>query len=90
MLLRGRPPLPYDVLSLNMGITPALSIVPGAAQHTTPVKPIGGWVRWQAGRWGWALRRQRPASRVASRGSRHVFLTIHSFTTPRRQAGAPV
>ena len=42
VLLAGRPPLRYDVLSLNLGITPALSMVPGAAQHTTPVKPISG------------------------------------------------
>ena len=42
VLLQGRPSLPYDVLSLNLGITPALSAVPGAAQHTTPVKPING------------------------------------------------
>lgn len=42
VLLTGRPPLPYDVLSLNLGITPTLSTVPGAAQHTTPVKPISG------------------------------------------------
>ncbi|PSC68783.1 water dikinase [Micractinium conductrix] len=44
VLLRDRPPLPYDVLSLNLGITPALSTVPGAAEHTTPVKPISGLV----------------------------------------------
>lgn len=42
VLLRGRPPLRYDVLSLNLGITPTLSSVPGAAQHSTPVKPISG------------------------------------------------
>ncbi|KAL4433704.1 hypothetical protein ABPG75_000145 [Micractinium tetrahymenae] len=44
VLLRGRPPVRYDVLSLNLGITPALSTVPGAAEHTTPVKPINGLV----------------------------------------------
>ncbi|PRW20680.1 water dikinase [Chlorella sorokiniana] len=44
VLLRGRPPLRYDVLSLNLGITPTLSSVPGAAQHSTPVKPISGLV----------------------------------------------
>lgn len=31
---------PYDVLSVNIGITPAASTIPGAAQNTTPVKPI--------------------------------------------------
>lgn len=39
-----RPPLAYDVLSIDIGITPAQSSVPGAAQHTTPVKPIDGCV----------------------------------------------
>lgn len=42
VLLQGRPSVRYDVLSLNLGITPALSTVPGAAEHTTPVKPISG------------------------------------------------
>ena len=51
VLLQGRPSLPYDVLSLNLGITPALSAVPGAAQHTTPVKPINGWVRLSCISW---------------------------------------
>lgn len=38
--LRGRPPIAYDVLSLNVGITPVLSHVPGAVEHAIPVKPI--------------------------------------------------
>lgn len=36
----GRPPLPYDLLSINTGIAPAASQVPGAREHTIPVKPI--------------------------------------------------
>ncbi len=40
VLLRDRPAIPYDLLSINVGITPAASTVPGAAQHTTGVKPI--------------------------------------------------
>jgi selenide,water dikinase len=43
--LRGRPPLAYDLLSINTGITPVLSHVPGAAQHAVPVKPIDTFVR---------------------------------------------
>ncbi len=38
--VEGRPGLAYDVLSLDIGITPDLS-VPGAEQFTIPVKPIG-------------------------------------------------
>ena len=35
-----RPGIPYDVLSLDVGITPSASGVPGALQHATPVKPV--------------------------------------------------
>ena len=38
--LEGRPPIGYDVLSLDVGITPSAQGVPGALQHATPVKPV--------------------------------------------------
>lgn len=37
---RRRPSLPYDALSIDIGITPGTGSVPGALEHTTPVKPI--------------------------------------------------
>jgi selenide,water dikinase len=40
VLFPSRPSLRYDVLSIDTGITPAAATVPGAAQHTTAVKPI--------------------------------------------------
>jgi selenide,water dikinase len=40
VLLRGRPPLAYDILSLDTGITPALDAIDGAAEHALAVKPI--------------------------------------------------
>ena len=40
VLLPHRPPIPYDVLSLNTGIVPAPDAARGAAEHATPVKPI--------------------------------------------------
>lgn len=40
----SRPPIDYDVLSINTGITPKASNVPGAQQNTTPVKPIDRFV----------------------------------------------
>ncbi len=46
--LRGRPPLPYDALSINVGVTPHMR-VPGARDHVTPVKPINTFLeRWEA------------------------------------------
>lgn len=40
VLLRGRPPLAYDRLSVNIGSTPQVNQVPGAAEFAVPVKPI--------------------------------------------------
>ena len=40
VLLSGRPPVPYDIASINIGSTPQLGSVPGAADHAVPVKPI--------------------------------------------------
>ena len=47
----GRPPLAYDLLSLDIGSQPELDSVPGAREHAVPVKPVAGlwqnWQRWQ-------------------------------------------
>lgn len=43
-----RPGLSFDVLSLDTGSTPDLS-VPGSQENVTPVKPVSGfYARWQA------------------------------------------
>ena len=44
----GRPPVPWDLLSINVGSTPAFRGVPGAAEVVVPVKPISRFVeRWR-------------------------------------------
>ncbi|XPM59963.1 MAG: FAD-dependent oxidoreductase [Leptolyngbya sp. IPPAS B-1204] len=40
ILLANHPPIGFDLLSLDLGSTPATSTVPGAADHAIPVKPI--------------------------------------------------
>jgi len=40
VLCASRPPVPFDQLSLNIGSTPQLGDIPGAAGHVVPVKPI--------------------------------------------------
>lgn len=45
---RERGDVGYDVLSLDIGSQPELDSVPGARQHSIPVKPVSGlWQRWQ-------------------------------------------
>jgi selenide,water dikinase len=44
VLLAGRPPIAYDMLSIDVGITPALAHIAGAAEHGIAVKPIGSFL----------------------------------------------
>ncbi|MBK9345702.1 MAG: selenide, water dikinase SelD [Burkholderiales bacterium] len=49
VLCRNRPPVPYDVLSINTGSTPQLHDVPGALENAIAVKPITRFnARWLA------------------------------------------
>ena len=47
VICANRPPVQYDLLSINIGSRPEVNSVPGAAEFTTPVKPINRFVeRW--------------------------------------------
>lgn len=49
VLCRGRPSVPYDQLSINVGSTPQVQQVEGAEAHAVPVKPIHRFDdRWQS------------------------------------------
>ncbi len=64
VLCRDRPPVPYDLLSLDIGSRPNTGLVPGAAEHAIAVKPIDGFLeRFEALR-----------ARVAAGRSRHLLL----------------
>jgi selenide,water dikinase len=64
VICRDRPPVPYDIVSLDIGSRPNTADVPGAAKHALPVKPIDGFLPRFA-----ALR-----ARVLAGRSRHVLL----------------
>jgi len=49
VICRNRPPVPYDLLSINIGSTPQVRQVPGAEAHAVAVKPIAQFnQRWLA------------------------------------------
>lgn len=37
----GRPPIPYDICSINVGITSHMAELPGFAEHAVGAKPLG-------------------------------------------------
>ncbi len=46
--LAGRPPIDYDLVSIDIGSQPELDSVPGARAYATPVKPVADlWRRWR-------------------------------------------
>ncbi|MDX1667914.1 MAG: selenide, water dikinase SelD [Limnobacter sp.] len=49
VICEGRPAIGYDVLSINTGSTPQVSLVKGAQENAVPVKPIAQFnERWLA------------------------------------------
>lgn len=48
VICRNRPPVAYDLLSIDIGSTPRMNEVPGAAGNVVPVKPINRFLaEWQ-------------------------------------------
>ena len=51
--VEGRPPIPYDIASIDIGITSNMPEIPGFAEHAIAAKPLGPFAaRWDAFRAG--------------------------------------
>jgi selenide,water dikinase len=49
VIVPGRPPIPFDIVSVNVGITSDLAGLPGFAEHAVAAKPLGRYARdWTA------------------------------------------
>ncbi len=63
--LQGRPPLPYDLAAIDIGITSDLPNLPGAFDHAVAAKPLGAY----AAKWEAFLARRLAYPRVAILGA---------------------
>jgi selenide,water dikinase len=89
--IEGRPPLGYDLLSIDVGITPLLDGIDGAAVHGIAVKPVSTFAgRWQALADA-ALKPDGPRRIVVigsgAAGFELVLAIRHRFRTAARAAG---
>ena len=95
VICAGRPPVPYDVLSINTGSTPQLQAIEGDTRLAAPVKPISQFNQ----RWLNLLQRveHMPAQRgdlniaIVGGGAGGVELTLamqHRLRQTLRAAGA--
>ncbi len=89
-----RPPVPYDLLSLNTGSTPGTGGVDGVGRHAVPVKPISNFLpRWQALVDRVARSAGRPRIAVVGAGAGGVELTLamqHRLRQCRTEAGGAI
>jgi selenide, water dikinase len=77
VICRRRPPVPYDLLSLNIGSTPNTADVPGASEHAIPVKPIDGFLqRFEALQARVLARKGRAAVALVGAGAGGVELLL--------------
>ena len=77
VICRDRPPVPFDILSINIGSIPSARQIPGVAEHAIPVKPIDGFFeRFEAARARNLKREGRARIGVVGGGAGGVELTL--------------
>jgi selenide, water dikinase len=89
VVCRDRPPVPYDLVSIDIGSTPNVYDVPGAADHAIPVKPIGGFLaRFEALRERVLAAKGRARIGVVGAGAGGVELLLSVERRLRRDVAA--
>ncbi|MCE6950655.1 selenide, water dikinase SelD [Cereibacter sphaeroides] len=87
VLLAARPPIAYDLASIDIGIASGLPGVPGAAEHAVAAKPLGAYAeRWAA---FVARRLPRPRIVVVGGGAGGVELAMASAHRLRGEGAEP-
>jgi selenide,water dikinase len=86
VICRNRPPVPYDVVSLDIGSTPNTESVSGAREHAIPVKPIDGFLgRFEALKARVLARKGRARVAVVGGGAGGVELLLSVEHRLRRE-----
>lgn len=78
--------LDYDWLSLDIGSTPALDLVPGAREHAIPVKPVASFrARWQQALDHWPQQDQAVKVSVVGGGAGGTEISLAIATALARR-----
>lgn len=89
----NRPPIPYDLLSLNTGSTPGMHRVPGADEFAVAVKPISRFLpRWEVLARRLVALAEMPRIAVVGAGAGGVELTLsmqHRLKNSLGEQGKP-
>jgi len=89
VVCRNRPPVPYDLVSIDIGSTPNVCDVAGAARHAIPVKPIDGFLaRFEALRERVLAARGRARIGVVGAGAGGVELLLSIERRLKRDVAA--
>ena len=84
----GRPPIPYDIAAIDIGITSDLPMIPGYAEHAVSAKPLGAYAAaWEA--WCSGLEAHTHAPRIAVIGGGVAGVELALAMAYRLRAHAP-
>ncbi len=89
VLCDNRPPVPYDLLSVNIGSTPSTRDTPGASENAIPVKPIDSFLaRFEEARGRILAKGARARIAVIGAGAGGTELALSLERRLRREAAA--